>query len=170
VNRLPFGVIVAAVLFLLVTSIVRGEQRQTVRGLFIGTMANRVELTAYAEATHGRRLRMAKGALEDVPAVTPSSALRIFCSMPNWQPSAVVLGTSAVFTEDNAETRTLPFALRMVNVFASEVRVVDLERTERVAQLLEIVEASGDNPGYLFVVMFSHGMIRYFPVGLAAED
>jgi len=170
VNRLSFGVIVVAVLSLLVTSTVAGQQRQTIRGLFIGTRADRVELTAFAEATHGRRLRMAKGALEDVPAITPSSALRIFSSLPNWQPSGVVLGTAAVFTEDNSETRTLPFASRMINVFASEVRVVDLERPERVAQLLQTVEASGDNPGYVFVVMFSHGMIRYFPVGLAVED
>lgn len=168
-NRLSSGMIVVVGLFLLAPA-ARGEQRPSTRGLFIGTMADRVELTAYAEPTHGRRLRMTKGALEDVPTLKPSSDLRVFCSMPNWRPSAIVVGTAAVFTEDNAETRTLPFASRMVNVFASEVRVVDLEQSARLAQLLEAVEASGDNPGYVFVVMFSNGMIRYFPVRVVFQD
>jgi hypothetical protein len=57
----------------------------------------------------------------------------------------------------------------MVNVFALELRVADLEQPARVAQLLESVRASGDNPGYVFVVMFSSGLMRYYPVRLALE-
>lgn len=162
------GVLVAAVLLLL-TPAARGEQRQTTRGLFIGTLASRVELTVYAEPTHGRRLQVTKGSLRDVPTITPSVALRIFSNMPNWQPAAVVVGTAAVLREDNAETRTLPFASRMVNVFALELRVADLEQPAKVAELLESVRASGDNPGYVFVVMFSSGLMRYYPVRLALE-
>jgi hypothetical protein len=62
-SRSLFAVGLAAVVLLLVAPTVRGQQRQAIRGLFIGTRADRVELTAYAEATHGRRLRMAKGTL-----------------------------------------------------------------------------------------------------------
>lgn len=162
------SVVLVAVVVLLLTPPARGEQ-QTIRGLFIGTLASRMELTVYAEPTHGRRLQMTKGSLRDVPTITPSAALRIFCNMPNWQPAAVVVGTAAVLREDNAETRTLPFASRMVNVFALELRVADLEQPGRVAELLESVRASGDNPGYVFVVMFSSGLMRYYPVRLALE-
>jgi hypothetical protein len=169
VTRFPFGLIAAAVFFLLTTSPVRSEQRQTTRGLFIGTLASRVALTVYAEPTHGRRLQVTKGSLRDVPTITPSAGLRVFCNMPNWQPAAVVVGTAAVLREDNAETRTLPFASRMVNVFALELRVADLEQPAKVAQLLESVRASGDNPGYVFVVMFSGGLMRYYPVRLTLE-
>jgi hypothetical protein len=168
VSRLLIGTIVVAVLFLLAP--VSGEQRQTTRGLFVGTLSNRVELTTYAEPTHGRRLQVTKGSLRDVPTISPSPALRIFCNMPNWQPAAVVVGTAAVLKEDNAETRTLPFASRMVNVFALELRVADLEQPAKAAQLLASVRASGDNPGYVFVVMFSGGLMRYYPVRFALED
>jgi hypothetical protein len=163
------SVVLVAVVLLLLTPPARGEQRQTIRGLFIGTLASRAELTVYAEPTHGRRLQVTKGSLRDVPTITPSAALRIFCNMPNWQPAAVVVGTAAVLREDNAETRTLPFASRMVNVFALELRVADLEQPARVAELLKSVRASGDNPGYVFVVMFSSGLMRYYPVRLALE-
>ena len=136
------SVVLVAVVVLLLTPPARGEQ-QTIRGLFSGTLAIRVELTVYAEPTHGRRLQVTKGSLRDVPTITPSAALRIFCNMPNWQPAGLVVGTAAVLREDNAETRTLPFASRMVNY--------------------------SRNPRYVFVVMFSSGLIRYYPVRLALE-
>jgi hypothetical protein len=165
----PLSAIVLAVLCLLPFGHGVYESQET-RGLFIGTSTSRVELTAFAEPTHGRRLQMASGALEDVPTLVPRPGVRIFSRMPGWHPSEIVLGSAALFNEDDdIETRTLPFATRRVNVYASDVRVASLEDPGNVVRLLASVDATEDNPGYLYVVMLSSGLLRYYPVRLVLE-
>jgi hypothetical protein len=165
---LPLSAIVLAVLCLLPGDL-PGHEEQTTRGLFIGTSTSRVELTAFAEPMPGSHLRMTNGGLEKVPTVVPSADVRIFCRMPGWQPSRIMLGSAAVFEEDDVETRTLPFAVRRVDGFASVVRVASLEDSGAVARLLASVHAAEDNSAYLFVVMFSSGLMRYYPVRLVLE-
>jgi hypothetical protein len=136
------------------------------RGLFIGTRVHRIRLTAFAEPIAGHRLRMANGKLDAIPVIAPAAGLRVFSAVPNWQPSSIVLGNTAIFNDGQVTTRTLPVVGRQIAPFALELRVPDLEDPGAVARLIASVNALGDKFAYLFVVMSSNGVTRYFPVRL----
>lgn len=151
------------------TALAARDQRY-INGLFVSAGAQPIELIAFAEAAPGRRLKMVQGTLEDVPTVGPHQMLRVLCSLPLWKPAGVMITSAAIFSEDDAETRRLPFATRMLNIYALELRLSDLERTDVVARLLRSVNASDDNPGYVFIILHSDGLTRFFPFRLAIEQ
>lgn len=157
---------VAAVMLLLMAMAAPDAQQRFIPGLFVSGPDGPVELIAYAEPVPDRRLRMIEGSLEDAPTVQPRATLRILCSIPLWQPAGLTIASEEIFRKDNSEMRSIPFATRALNVSTRELRSSDLERPERVARLLKNVKASESNPGLLFIVLSSGGMVRYYPVRL----
>ena len=146
---------------------------QTVRyvdGLFVYTGISDVpiELKAWAELTSRGQLRMSRGSLSDAPAITTIRHLR--CSIPMWIPVGAFIATEALFLDERAERRNMSIAARKLNVYALEVRVADLERRDKIEQMLEAVHASQDSPGYAFVVLSGGDYQRFYPIRLTAVD
>jgi hypothetical protein len=165
----PQSAIVLVVLCLLSAFDVYAGQARTARGLFVETSGHRAELTAYAEAVESGGLQMASGRLENVPAIALSRDVRIFCRLPNWQPSRVMLGSAAVFEENGGELRELQVAVRRVDVSAFEVHVTTFEHPGEVARLLAAAQVRPQEPAYLFVVMTSGDSERFYPVRLKRQ-
>ena len=141
-----------------------GAQEPSGNGVFIRTADAVTELVVYAEPMQTGRLRMARGKLDQAPAIHELSS--ILASLPNWRPLGVFMATTALFRNDQAERRLLPTATRMRNVYATDIRVVDLERRESITALLESIDASANTPGYAFVMMGLGGVVRYYPFRL----
>jgi hypothetical protein len=137
------------------------QAQRYVDGIFVGTRDGPVELITWAEVVGSGVLRLGSGSFEDIPVVP--HVIRVLCSLPTWKATGVMVATHDVFRRERAERRVLTFATRPLNVYAVEMRVADLERTEAVARLFRSVRASDDNPGYVFVIMHSAGMTRYYP-------
>jgi hypothetical protein len=142
-------------------------QTQYAPGIFVGTEHGPVELTAWAEPTRSGELRMAKNDLGNVPTIGAVTA--ILCNLRYWRPGAIVVASEAIFRDDRAERRQLPFAIRTLNLSAIEVRVSDLERVENLDQLRKSVRASDAAPAFVFVVMTTNGLERYYPFRLGGE-
>jgi hypothetical protein len=138
-----------------------------VHGVFVGTPHGPIELTAYAEVVTNGQLRMAKGSLENVP--TLSDVQRILCNVPNWQPGGIFVGTQEIFRDERAERREVPFAVRRLNISALELRVEDLERKDRLAELVRGVGASEKSPAFVFIVMATNGLSRFYPFRVRLE-
>jgi hypothetical protein len=132
-----------------------------VHGVFVGTPAGPIELTAYAEATTTGQLRMAKGDIGNVPTLPDPQ--RILCNLPNWQPGGIVIASHEIFNDERAERREVPFATRRLNMSALEVRVEDIERKDRLAELVRSVKGSKTSPVYVFVIMATNGLSRFYP-------
>lgn len=130
-------------------------------GVFVGTAHGPIELTAYAEVARNGELRMAKGSLGNIPEL--SDVQTILCNLPNWQPGAIFVSTQAIFSDERAERRDVRFALRRLNISALELRVEDIERKDRLAELVRSVGASDESPAYVFVVMATNGLNRLYP-------
>jgi hypothetical protein len=129
-------------------------------GVFIGTPHGPIELTAYAEVVTNGQLRMAKGSRENIP--TLSEIQRVLCNLPNFEPGAIMIANQDIFIDEKAERREIRFAVRRLNISALELKVEDLERKDRLAQLIQGVGASESSPAYAFVVMVGNGMSRRF--------
>jgi hypothetical protein len=157
---------VAAVCVLASQAAVAGQGSYS-HGVFVGTSDGPIELTAYAEVATNGRLRMAKGSRENIP--TLSEVLRVLCNVPNWQPGAIMIASQDIFVDEKAERRELRFAVRRLNISALELKVEDLERRDRLAQLLEGVGASETSPAFAFVVMVGNGMSRFYPFKVRLE-
>ena len=114
-------------------------------GVFVGTPHGPIELTAYAEVVTNGQLRMAKGSRENIP--TLSDIQRVLCNLPNWEPGAIMIANQAIFLDEKAERREIRFAVRRLNISALELKVEDLERKDRLAQLIQGVGASEDIAG-----------------------
>jgi hypothetical protein len=158
-----------AALAILVVMLVHVGDAQVVRyidGVFVAPRDGGapIELIAYAEAFTNGVLAMQHGTLEDAPLV--HEVARVMISVPNWRPTAMFVATSTLFRDERAERRTLSFAARRLNVYAVELRIVDLERREKIESLLKSVRASADAPGYAFVVIASDTHVKYFPIRL----
>jgi len=136
-------------------------------GVFVGTPHGPIELTAYAEVVTNGQLRMAKGSRENIP--TLSDIQRVLCNLPNWEPGAIMIANQAIFLDEKAERRDLRFAVRRLNISALELRVEDLERKDRLAQLIQGVGASETSPAFVFVVMAGNGMSRFYPFRVRLE-
>lgn len=127
-----------------------------------------IELIAYAEGGATGILRMEHGTLEDVPFVHEISGLMV--SVPNWRPVVAFIGTSELFRDERAERRRVVFASRRRNVYAVALRIADLERRDRIEELLESVHASYDTPGYAFIAIGSDTHFKYFPIRLTPQE
>ena len=136
-------------------------------GVFIGTSHGPIELTAYAEVVTNGQLRMAKGSFENVP--TLSDVQRVLCNVPNWEPGAIFLATQEIFKDERAERREVRFALRRLNISALELRVEDIERKDRLAELVKSVGASEQSPAFVFIVMTTNGLNRFYPFRVRLE-
>jgi hypothetical protein len=147
------------------SSAVAGQSYQS--GVFVATPHGPVELTAYAEVMRSGQLGMAKASLKNVPTVT--DFLGILCNVPNWRPGGVMIASEAIFRDERAERREIAYALRLKNISAFEVRVEDVERKDRLAQLIRDVRASADDPAYVFIVMAANGLNRLYPFRVKIE-
>jgi hypothetical protein len=141
-----------------------GSQTAYVPGVFVAASYGPVELIAWAEVATSGQLRMARGTIDDVPTIRDVKG--VLCNLPNWKPTVVVLATDRVFSDERAERRQLPFSIRTINLTAVEMRIADLERTDRVAKLLRDIRATEQSPAYLFIGIGSNGLGRYYPVRL----
>ena len=138
-------------------------QTAYVPGVFAGTSKGPVELIVYAEITGSGRMRVAEGgSLEDVP--TLDTVQRILCSLPDRKPADVWLASEAIFRDEYAERRQLNWAVRMLNVYTTEVRVADLEDPEKVARLARQVRPNGTDPVFAFIALTGSGAGRHYMV------
>ena len=136
-------------------------QRSYIKGLFVGTRSGTpVELIAWAEEGPRRRLGMV-GSIEDVPLVPDIT--RLLCNLPFWKPVGVMIASHQIFRDERAERRYLRFATRPLNIYAVEIRIVELEQRASVERLYDNVKAGDDNPAYVFVILQSDGFVRYYP-------
>ena len=156
-----------AVAWVLAPTALVAQQSGYMPGVFVGTQHGPIELSAYAEVVTNGQLRMARGSFENVP--TLSDVQRILCNLPNWQPGAIFVATQEIFRDERAERREVPFALRRLNVSALELRVEDIERKDRLAELVRSVGASEKSPAYVFIVMATNGLSRFYPFRVRLE-
>ncbi len=150
---------VAVVCVLASDALVAGQGGYS-HGVFVGTQHGPIELTAYAEVVTNGQLRMAKGSRENIP--TLSDIQRVLCNLPNFEPGAIMIANQDIFIDEKAERREIRFAVRRLNISALELKVEDLERKDRLAQLIQGVGASEESPAFAFVVMVGNGMSRRF--------
>ena len=162
--------VVVVAVAVLSSVIVNGQAVRYIDGVFVAMRGDSAptELIAYAEALTTGVLRMQHGTLEDAPLVHEISGVMV--SVPNWRVVGAFVGTTDLFQDERAERRRLAFAVRPRNVYAVAVRIVDLERRDKIDQLLKSVRASYDNPGFAFVVIGSDSHIKYFPIRLTAME
>jgi hypothetical protein len=137
-------------------------------GIFVATPHGPIELTAWAEVARTGQLRMAKASLGNVPTIT--DFLAVLCNLPNWRPGGVMIASELIFRDERAERREVPYALKLKNISAFEVRVEDVERKETLARLIRDVRATDDFPAYVFVVMTANGLNRLYPFRVKAEE
>jgi len=155
----PVAVAVVLVCALMQSRVVSGQSYQS--GVFVATPHGPIELTAWAEVMRSGQLRMAKASLGNVPTIT--DFLAILCNLPNWRPGGVLIASELIFSDERAERREVPYALKLKNISAFEVRVEDVERKDRLAQLIRDVRASAEDPAYVFIVMAANGLNRLYP-------
>jgi hypothetical protein len=145
---------------------------QTIRyldGVFIAPRGGQpIELIAYAETLSTGILKMQHGDLEDAPLV--HELVSVLASLPNWRPQSVTVSTTHIFRDERAERRGLVFSVAKLNVYALGLRIVDLERREKIDALLKSVRATYDNPGYAFIGMAADGYVRYYPMRLTPME
>jgi hypothetical protein len=132
-----------------------------VQGIFVGSSNGPIELTAYAELANNGQLRMAKGDIANVPILR--DVQRVLVNLPHWDPGAIFVATQEIFRNERAERRDVRFALRRLNITAHELRVEDLERRDRLADLVRSVGGSEKTPAYVFVLMATNGLSRFYP-------
>lgn len=172
--RLRLVSVELAVAVLLLARPETAAQTALASGLFYVTReAGEVELVAYAERAGAGLLRMQRGTIEDLPVIHELVGLR--ASVPSWRPTAVDVTTLDAFRAERynrSEWRSLAMAFKPLSVFASLVRVVDLERRDSIVGLLRSVRASSENPGFALVAMTmtSGANVRYYPIRLTPID
>jgi hypothetical protein len=119
-------------------------------------------LKTYAEFMRSGILRITHGSVKDIPTVDSIRFIR--CSRTGWRPVAVMAASEELFTSEYAERRMIPIATRPVGVTAVTVRVADLERPERIAELHRAIKQpeGGDN-AYFFLILTSGDITQYYP-------
>ena len=158
---------VIAVLSLVAFAPAAHGQPRYIAGVFVSTPEGITELMAYAELSNRGRLEMTSGDLEDAPLITQADGM--LASLPLWTPIRLIVATTKIFDDERAERRELPFSVRKRNISTIEVFSSDLKRRERIDALLKAVRASGDTPGYAFLVLAMDGALpRYYPVRLSS--
>src|SRR4029453_15205827 len=119
-----------------------------VNGVFVSSPTGPIELTAYAEVARNGQLRMAKGGLENGPTV--NDVRGVLCNLPSWRPGSVLIANEAIFRDERAERREIKFAVRPRSISAIDVRIEDVERKERLADLIRAVGGTEEMPAYVF--------------------
>lgn len=150
---------------IVVVGVTDARAQDLLPGMFVGTPDGPQELAIYAErSSSGRIMKLPRSPLDDIQHV--AHTVRLICNLPNWTLRSVWLSTAQVFTDSNAERRTLTIVQRRLTISAVLVRVVPSENHERWQELLAAVGASAENPAYLFATMESDGLVRDFMVAI----
>lgn len=131
-------------------------------GVLLFTETEQIPLKTYAEFMSSGFLRITSGSIKDIPTIDNIRFIR--CSRTGWHPVAVMAASEALFTSEYAERRRIPIALRQVGVTAFTVRVADLEKPERVAELHRAIgQPEGGDKAYFFLIYTSGGVTQYYP-------
>ena len=130
------------------------------------TSREQIPLKAYAEFMRSGVLQIVSGSARDIPTVSDFSYFR--CGLTGWAPKGVMVASEELFRSETAERRLLPVFTRPVAVSTVAVRVADLEKPERIAELLRAVKVpEGGDSGYFFLILSSGDMTRYYPFRIA---
>lgn len=131
-------------------------------GVLLFTETEQIPLRTYAEFMRAGILRITHGSMKDIPTVDSIRFIR--CSRTGWNPVAVMVASEELFTSEYAERRMIPIATRPVGVTAVTVRVADLEKPERIAELHRAIkQPEGGEKAYFFLVLTSGGITQYYP-------
>lgn len=131
-------------------------------GVLLFTDTEQIPLKTYAEFMRAGILRITSGAVKDIPTIDTFRMFR--CSITGWHPVAVLVASEDLFKSEYAERRQIPIALRPAGVTAVNVRVADLERPARIAELHRAIgRPEGGEDAYFFLVLTSGGITRYYP-------
>jgi hypothetical protein len=128
------------------------------------TNKEQIPLKTYAEFMRAGILQITSGAVKDIPTVDSFRFIR--CALTGWRPVAVMVAGDELFKSEYSERRMIPIATRPVGVTAVTVRVADLEKPERIAELhAAIKRPEGGEGAYFFLVLASGdpGLTRYYP-------
>ena len=101
--------------------------------MLLFTDKEQIPLKTYAEFLGAGILRITSGAVKDIPTIETFRMIR--CSITGWRPVAVMVASGDLFKSEYSERRMIPIAQRPVGVTAVTVRVADLEKPERIAEL-----------------------------------
>ena len=131
-------------------------------GVLLVTETEQIPLKTYAEFMRAGILRITHGSVKDIPTVDSIRFIR--CSRTGWRPVSVMVASEELFTSEYAERRMIPIATRPIGVTAVAVRVADLERPERIAELHRAIkQPEGGENAYFFLVLTSGGITQYYP-------
>ena len=125
------------------------------------TETEQIPLKTYAEFMRSGIMRFTSGAVKDIPTVDSIRFIR--CALTGWTPVSVLVASGDLFKSEYSERRVIPIATRPVGVTAVTVRVADLERPERIAELHNAIKRpEGGEDAYFFLVLNSTGINRYY--------
>src|SRR5688572_25834992 len=137
-------------------------------GVLLFTNSEQIPLKTYAEFMRSGILRITHGSIKDIPTVDSIRFIR--CSRTGWRPVAVMAASEELFTSEYAERRMIPIATRPVGVTAVAVRVADLEKPERIAELHRAIkQPEGGDQAYFFLILSSGGITQYYPFRMRVE-
>lgn len=164
-NRLLHSRAIAAALAAILTLAAPAATAQQ-QPIVLFTSKEQIPLTAYAEFMRSGVLQIVSGSVRDIPTVTDFSYFR--CGLTGWAPKGVLVASEELFKSETAERRLLPVFLKPVAVSTVAVRVADLEKPERIAELLRAVKApEAGERAYFFLILSSGDMTRYYPFRIA---
>jgi len=152
----------AATIAMLLAALAAAPARAQDTGVLLLTDLEQIPLKAYAEMMNAGVLKLAHGSTRDIPTINVFRSIRT--SLTGWRPVSVLVASNELFTSEYAERRLLPIALRPIAVSTLGVRVADLERPERIAELHQAIrKPEGGDDAYFFLVLTSGGLTRYYP-------
>jgi hypothetical protein len=126
------------------------------------TDSEQIPLKTYAEFMVSGVLRISHGSIKDIPTIDTLRFIRV--SRTGWAPVAVMAASEELFKSEHAERRMIPIAVRPVGVTAVAVRVADLEKPERVAELHRAIrQPEGGDKAYFFLIYTSGQVTQYYP-------
>ena len=156
--------IAAAIVALIVLAAPMAMAQQAPIVLF--TSKEQIPLKAYAEFMRSGILQLVSGTPKDIPTITDFSYFR--CGLTGWAPKGVMVASEELFRSETAERRLLPVFLKPVAVSTVAVRAADLEKPERIAELLRAVKVpEGGERSFFFLILSSGDMTRYYPFRIA---
>jgi hypothetical protein len=141
--------------------------RAQTSGVLLFTETEQIPLKTYAEFMGSGVLRITSGALKDIPTVDSFRFIR--CSITGWRPVGVMAASEDLFKTEYAERRLIRIAQRPVGVTAVTVRVADLEKPERIAELHRAIgRPEGGEGAYFFLILTSGDITQYYPFRMRA--
>lgn len=151
-----------AALILAAALVCAAPARAQSSGILLFTDLEQIPLKAYAEFMRAGILQLTSGSARDIPTIDTFRMIR--CDLTGWRPAAIMAASDELFKSEYAERRLIPIVVRPVAVSAVSVRVIDLEKPERIAELHRAIrQPEGGDAAYFFLVLTSGDMNRYYP-------